>query len=44
MFGERETLFGFWRTCVALARHLNIDLRNGTFSVNEEGVFLSSFC
>jgi len=31
MFGERETIFDFRRTCVALARHLNIELRRGTF-------------
>jgi hypothetical protein len=35
MFGEREKLFGFWRTCVVLPRHLNLELRNGTFFVDE---------
>jgi hypothetical protein len=44
MFGEREKLFGFWRTFVALARHLNLELRNGTFFVNEKtAVFLPAF-
>jgi hypothetical protein len=44
MFGERERLFGFWRTCVALARQLNFELRNGTFFVNEKSaVFFPAF-
>jgi hypothetical protein len=37
------TLKAFWllATCVALARHLNLDLRNGTFFVetNDSGLF-----
>jgi hypothetical protein len=44
MFGEREKLLGFWRTCAALARRLNIELRNGTFFVNEKTAdFFSAF-
>jgi hypothetical protein len=44
MFGEREKLFGFWRTCVALAHHLNLELRNGTSLVNEKtAVFFPAF-
>ena len=31
MFGERQNIFGFRRTCVVIARHLNLELRRGMF-------------